>query len=55
MMLSFDDNLIKRSTVPSPANGVEPDQAARAYLKVIAREPERVREALKGPLSSAAE
>jgi len=26
---------------------VEPDQAARAYLKVIAREPETVREALK--------
>ena len=26
---------------------VEPDQAARAYLKVIAREPEMVREALK--------
>jgi putative transcriptional regulator len=25
----------------------EPDQAARAYLKVIAREPETVREALK--------
>ncbi len=30
---------------------VEPDQAARAYLKVIAREPETVREALK-PLRS---
>jgi putative transcriptional regulator len=28
---------------------VEPDQAARAYLKVIAREPETVREALKPP------
>lgn len=28
---------------------VEPDQAARAYLKVIAREPETVREALKAP------
>jgi putative transcriptional regulator len=26
---------------------VEPDQAARAYLKVIAREPDKVREALK--------
>jgi putative transcriptional regulator len=26
---------------------VEPDQAARAYLKVIAREPDAVREALK--------
>jgi putative transcriptional regulator len=26
---------------------VEPDQAARAYLRVIAREPEIVREALK--------
>jgi len=26
---------------------VEPDQAAQAYLKVIAREPETVREALK--------
>ena len=26
---------------------VEPDQAARAYLKVIAREPDTVREALK--------
>ena len=26
---------------------VEPDQAARAYLKVIAREPETVREVLK--------
>src|SRR5262245_12344134 len=26
---------------------VEPDQAARAYLKVIAREPEMVRDALK--------
>lgn len=26
---------------------VEPDQAARAYLKVIAREPETVREALR--------
>ena len=26
---------------------VEPDQAARAYLKVIAREPEKVRDALK--------
>jgi putative transcriptional regulator len=26
---------------------VEPDQAARAYLKVIAREPETVREALQ--------
>jgi putative transcriptional regulator len=26
---------------------VEPDQAARDYLKVIAREPEIVREALK--------
>ncbi len=26
---------------------VEPDQAARAYLKVIAREPETVRKALK--------
>lgn len=28
---------------------VEPDQAARAYLKVIAREPEMVGEALKTP------
>ena len=28
---------------------VEPDQAARAYLTVIAREPETVREALKPP------
>jgi putative transcriptional regulator len=28
---------------------VEPDQAARAYLKVIAREPDTVREALKPP------
>ncbi len=28
---------------------VEPDQAARAYLTVIAREPEIVREALKPP------
>ena len=28
---------------------VEPDRAARAYLKVIAREPETVREALKPP------
>ena len=28
---------------------VEPDQAARAYLMVIAREPETVREALKAP------
>jgi putative transcriptional regulator len=28
---------------------VEPDQAARAYLKVIAREPETVRDALKQP------
>lgn len=28
---------------------VEPDQAARAYLMVIAREPETVREALKPP------
>lgn len=28
---------------------VEPDQAAGAYLKVIAREPETVREALKTP------
>ena len=28
---------------------VEPDQAARAYLKVIAREPEKVREALEAP------
>lgn len=28
---------------------VEPDQAARAYLKVIAREPETVREALQLP------
>lgn len=28
---------------------VEPDQAARAYLKVIAREPETVSEALKPP------
>jgi len=28
---------------------VEPDQAARAYLRVIAREPETVREALKPP------
>ena len=28
---------------------VEPDQAARAYLKVIAREPDTVREALKTP------
>jgi putative transcriptional regulator len=28
---------------------VEPDQAARAYLKAIAREPEMVREALKPP------
>jgi hypothetical protein len=28
---------------------VEPGQAARAYLKVIAREPEIVREALKPP------
>ncbi|MGO9627580.1 MAG: helix-turn-helix domain-containing protein [Xanthobacteraceae bacterium] len=28
---------------------VEPDQAARAYLKVIAPEPETVREALKPP------
>ncbi len=28
---------------------VEPDQAARAYLKVIAREPETVRDALKPP------
>lgn len=28
---------------------VEPDQAARAYLKVIAREPEMVREALEAP------
>ena len=30
---------------------VEPDQAARAYLKVIAREPDTVREALKAPRS----
>jgi putative transcriptional regulator len=28
---------------------VEPDQAARAYLTVIAREPEAVRDALKPP------
>jgi putative transcriptional regulator len=28
---------------------VEPDQAARAYLTVIAREPETVRDALKPP------
>jgi putative transcriptional regulator len=28
---------------------VEPDQAARAYLTVIAREPETVRDALKRP------
>jgi putative transcriptional regulator len=28
---------------------VEPDQAARAYLKVIAREPDTVRDALKPP------
>ena len=28
---------------------VEPDQAARAYLTVIAREPETVRDALKHP------
>lgn len=28
---------------------VEPDRAARAYLMVIAREPETVREALKAP------
>jgi hypothetical protein len=31
---------------------VEPDQAARAYLKVIVREPETVREALKPPAGS---
>ncbi|MCC6776460.1 MAG: helix-turn-helix domain-containing protein [Hyphomicrobiales bacterium] len=29
---------------------VEPDQAARAYLKVIAREPETVRHALEAPV-----
>ena len=28
---------------------VEPDKAARAYLKVIAREPDTVRDALKPP------
>ena len=28
---------------------VEPDQAAHAYLTVIAREPDTVREALKPP------
>lgn len=28
---------------------VEPDQAARAYLRVIAREPEMVRDALQSP------
>jgi putative transcriptional regulator len=28
---------------------IEPDQAARAYLKVIAREPDAVRQALKPP------
>jgi len=31
---------------------VEPDQAARAYLTVIAREPETVRDALKPPRAS---
>jgi putative transcriptional regulator len=31
---------------------VEPDQAARAYLTVIAREPETVRDALKPPRRS---
>lgn len=32
----------------------EPDAAARAYLRVIAREPETVHKALKAPRTSAA-